>query len=92
LYIGAPITTGIGGEKFVEHGAVGHAGQSEVLQRLGSEIAVDDLRFRSPGCDLLGDGAGQLPRDAVVPGDAAVDLQDSHNCLLSIVLLLRHSK
>ena len=63
-----------------------------MVERLGGEVAADDPRLGLLPGQPVDDRASQLAADARLAGDAAVDMQDGHYCLLSIDLLPRQLK
>ena len=63
-----------------------------ISERLRNQVAFDDFRIRGGGPELVHDARGENPADAVVAGDAAVDLEDGHVLILGIDLLPRSVK
>ena len=80
------------GEELVEHRGVGERVERQVRQRVGGEVAIDDLLAPLGGLELLEIDCAERPAGAVLAIDAAVDMQDGHYCLLGMDLLPRHPK
>jgi hypothetical protein len=63
-----------------------------VRQRVGGEIAIDDLFSPLGSLEQFGHGVGDRAAGTVVAIDTGVDMQDGHYCLLGMDLLPRHPK